>query len=111
MAAKQRGTSSTVGAQKVTPTYTSFPKPRVEAQDTNPFSPENISIRQKGELRDAEAAKKKKAEADAKPKMYKAMTGPRNIAGGDIGALSVLNALYDSPVIRMFIAASRARVK
>ena len=92
----------------VNPSYTAFPKP-TEIPQIDPYSPSEISKRQQGEL--AQAEKTKKVKEDKEVTEFKAMTGPRIIPGGDTGALKVLASLYDSPVIRMFIAASQARKK
>ena len=105
MAAKASASTSRATAS---PTYTSFPKP---VTSSGPTKLEKTQTTRRAE-QDAFIQKpKKEEEEDDGIEKFRAMTGPRNIAGGDIGALSVLNALYDSPVIRMFMAASRARVK
>lgn len=105
----KRGTSSTIGKQLANPSYASFPKPIVAQSEDNPFSPENIYIRQQEELGELEEEKAAKKKASEKATQFTAMTGPRNIPGGDTAALQVLASLYDSPVIRMFIAANQRR--
>jgi len=98
---RSKGTLNSVAS----PSYNSFPKPATP--ENNPFSPENIAIRQQKELgqgEKADTAKKKN-----KIKRYKSMTGPRYMSGGDTTALQVLASLSDSPVIRAFIAASGRR--
>jgi len=90
------------------PQYASFPKPQIQEQSPWEKQIADTQIRQQQELTDAEDAKKPKEEDDG-IKQYTSFTGPRFMEGGDTGALAVLASMYDSPVIRMFIAANQRR--
>ena len=101
---RSKGTLSSVAS----PSYNSFPAPATS--ENNPFSPENIAIRQQKELGQLESEQKSaESKKKDKTKKYKAFTSPRYMSGGDTTALQVLASLSDSPVIRAFIAASGRR--